>query len=67
MKDLNSNILDYLSEKYINKSYPDCKVDEGICIRNTRNNEIFKFKSPNFLLFEQKELDNGVSNIEDEQ
>lgn len=67
IKDLNSNILDYLSEKYINKSYPDCKVDEGICIRNTRNNEIFKFKSPNFLLFEQKELDNGISNIEDEQ
>lgn len=67
IKNLNSNILDYLSEKYINKSYPDCKVDEGICIRNTRNNEIFKFKSPNFLLFEQKELDNGISNIEDEQ
>jgi tRNA-binding EMAP/Myf-like protein len=67
IKDLNTNILDYLTEKYINKSYPDCKIDEGICIRNTRNNEIFKYKSPNFLLFEQKELDNDVSNIEDEQ
>lgn len=67
IKNLKVDIFEYLTDKYINKSYPDCKVDEGICVRNTRNNEIFKYKSPNFLLFEQKELDNDIPNIEDEQ
>lgn len=68
IKDISDkDLLGYLFKRYLNKSYPDCKVDEGICIRNATNNEIFKYKSPNFLLAEQKELDEGVSNIEDEQ
>lgn len=59
--------LQWLSDSYLNKSYADCKVDEGICIRNERTNEIFKLKSPNFILAENNMQEKDISNIEDEQ
>lgn len=45
-----------------------CKTDvwgEGVCIRI--NDEVFKFKSSNFLLMEEKQLEQETSNIEDQQ
>jgi tRNA-binding EMAP/Myf-like protein len=60
-------LQEYLKEKYLNKSYSDCKNDEGICIRVSETNEIFKFKSPNFILRENQNLDKGVVDIEAEQ
>jgi hypothetical protein len=51
--------LEELQEKYLNKSYPDCKIDEGICIRN-EHHEIYKLKSPNFLKYET-DLDEKVT------
>lgn len=60
-------ILEKLKDKYLNKSYPDCKVDEGVCIRLKANDEIYKLKSPNFIAKESKELEAGVENIEDQQ
>lgn len=59
------DVLEYLSKTYLNKSYSDCKVDEGICIRHVKTNEIFKLKSPNFLLKEQKSLEEGVETMEE--
>ncbi len=56
-----------LSKMYLNKSYADCKVDEGVCIRNERTNEIFKLKSPNFILAENNNAEIEEINIEDEQ
>jgi hypothetical protein len=61
------NLLEYLKEKYLDKSYPDCKVDEGICIRVRATDEIFKLKSPLFILGENAEAEQGVENIEDAQ
>ena len=58
------DLLKYLSTTYLNKSYSDCKVDEGICIRHVKTNEIFKLKSPNFLLKEQKSLEEDVQTLE---
>jgi len=58
------DLLKYLSTTYLNKSYSDCKVDEGICIRHVKTNEIFKLKSPNFLLKEQKSLEEDVQTME---
>lgn len=49
---MDENLLDYLQQIYLNKSYPDCKIDEGICIRLRENDEIFKLKSPNFIKME---------------
>lgn len=46
------SLLDYLQHKYLNKSYPDCIIDEGICIRLRATDEIFKLKSPNFIKME---------------
>ena len=62
-----TNIVDCLSKTYLNKSLPDCKVDEGICIRNERTSEIFKLKSPNFILAENDSAEKEVVNVEDEQ
>jgi len=45
-------LLTYLKDKYLNKSYPDCKIDEGVCIRLRDTDEIFKLKSPNFIKME---------------
>lgn len=57
-------LLEYLSEKYLNKSYPDCKIDEGICIR--LGDEIFKLKSPKFILMESDLQEKEITNIEDD-
>lgn len=61
------DIIQTLTVLYLNKSYGDCKVDEGICIRNERTNEIFKLKSPNFILAENNNAEIEEINIEDEQ
>jgi hypothetical protein len=58
------HLLDYLKQKYLDKSYDDCKVDEGICIRLVETDEIFKLKSPKFIEGESKELEQGVSDGE---
>lgn len=63
----NDDMLDKLKSKYLDKSYPDCKVDEGICIRVRKTDEIFKLKSPKFIAKESEQLDSGVENIEDNQ
>ena len=55
-------VLEYLKEAYLDKSYPDCKVDEGICIRHRGSNEIFKLKSPKFIMGESAELEKGIEN-----
>ena len=60
----NDNLLEYLQDKYLNKSYPDCKIDEGICIRLRENNEIFKLKSPNFIKMESDNQENDVQEFE---
>ena len=61
-----TNIVDCLSKTYLNKSFPDCKVDEGVCIRNERTNEIFKLKSPDFILGESNSAEKEEINVEDE-
>lgn len=63
----NGNLLEFLKDTYLNKSYPDCKIDEGICIRLRNTDEIFKLKSPNFIKMESDEQEKGVENIEDLQ
>ena len=60
------DLLGVLSEQYLNKSYSDCKIDEGICIRNfSKGGEIYKYKSPNFLKVESDEQEAGIVNTED--
>jgi len=58
------NLLEFLQEEYLNKSYPDCKIDEGICIRVRNTDEIFKLKSPNFIKMESDDQENGVEEKE---
>lgn len=61
------DILPQLAEKYLDKKCIYCKNDvwaEGVCIRI--NNEIYKFKSKNFLLMEDKQLEQEVNNIEEQ-
>lgn len=57
-----------LSDVYLNKKAVDCNnnPDEGIVIRvkNGLKLLVCKFKSPNFLLKETKEIDNGTEDIE---
>lgn len=48
------DLKDVITNKFLNKSYPDCKVDEGICVRV--GDDIYKVKSPNFVLKETNEL-----------
>ena len=61
---LDESLLDYLQQKYLNKSYPDCKIDEGICIRLRNTDEIFKLKSPNFIKMESDNQENEVEEKE---
>lgn len=61
-EDASTLFVDSLKSKYLDKSYPDCKVDEGVCIRIRETNEIFKLKSPLFILGENAELDKGIEN-----
>lgn len=58
------DIIQTLTVLYLNKSYGDCKVDEGICIRNERTNEIFKLKSSAFILKENSDAENEIIDIE---
>ena len=58
------SLLGYLQQKYLNKSYPDCKIDEGICIRIRETDEIFKLKSPNFIKMESDNQENEVEEQE---
>ena len=58
------SLLGYLQQKYLNKSYPDCKIDEGICIRIREKDEIFKLKSPNFIKMESDNQENEVEEQE---
>ena len=58
------SLLGFLSQKYLNKSYPDCKIDEGVCIRIRGTEEIFKLKSPNFIKMESDLQEQGVEDIE---
>lgn len=61
---LDESLLGYLQQTYLNKSYPDCKIDEGICIRIRETGEIFKLKSPNFIKMESDNQENEVEEIE---
>ena len=61
---LDENLLEYLQQKYLNKSYPDCKIDEGVCVRIVETDEIFKLKSPNFILHESSNQENGIEEVE---
>lgn len=61
---LDESLLSYLQQKYLNKSYPDCKIDEGICVRIRETDEIFKLKSPNFIKMESDNQENEVEEQE---
>ena len=61
---LDENLLGYLQQTCLNKSYSDCKIDEGICIRVRETDEIFKLKSPNFIKMESDNQENGVEEQE---
>jgi hypothetical protein len=61
---VDSSLLDYLQQTYLNKSYNDCKIDEGICVRIRETDEIFKLKSPNFIMMESTNQENGVEEKE---
>lgn len=60
----NESLLDYLQKKYLNKSYSDCKIDEGIVIRLRETDELFKLKSPNFIRMESDNQENEVEEQE---
>jgi RNA ligase (TIGR02306 family) len=59
-----SSLLGYLQQTYLNKSYSDCKIDEGICVRIRETDEIFKLKSPNFIKMESDDQENEVEEKE---
>lgn len=61
---LDESLLGYLQQKYLNKSYSDCKIDEGICVRVRETDEIFKLKSPNFIKMESDNQENEVEEQE---
>lgn len=58
------DLLLRFQEAYLDKSYPDCKVDEGVCIRVRGTDEIYKLKSPKFIAGESAALEKGVEDIE---
>lgn len=55
-------LVEYLSSQYLDKDFPDCKIDEGICIRLRGTEQIFKLRSPKFLERESKQLEQGIEN-----
>lgn len=57
-------MLEVMRIKYLDKSYPDCKVDEGVCIRVRGTDEIYKLKSPKFIVGESAALEKGEVDIE---
>ena len=56
------DLLEVLKDKYLDKSFDDCQVDEGVCIRVRGTDEIYKLKSPRFLIGESAELEKGIEN-----
>lgn len=56
------DLLQRLQEAYLDKSYPDCDTDEGVCIRVRGTDEIYKLKSPKFIAGESAELEKGIEN-----
>ena len=58
------NLLQILQDAYLNKSFPDCRIDEGVCIRVRSSDEIFKLKSPNFIKMESDNQENEVAEQE---
>lgn len=52
--------LESLKVDYLDKSYNDCKIDEGVVIRIRENDELFKLKSPSFILKESGDLEKGL-------
>lgn len=67
---IQNKLIDYLSEAYLEKKCSLCRNDvwaEGICVRVDIPYSVFKLKSKNFTLAEDKLLEQEVSNIEDEQ
>lgn len=64
VKEFGEDFLESLREKYLNKSYKDCKIDEGVCIKIRSTDEIFKFKSPNFIKMESDNQENEVQETE---
>lgn len=68
-KHWNEEFVKKLEEKYNDKKCSMCKNDvyeEGIVLRkeNPFVFEVYKLKSPNFLLWETKQLDEGVVDLE---
>jgi RNA ligase (TIGR02306 family) len=61
---LDESLLGYLQQIYLDKSYPDCKIDEGICIKLRKTDEIFKLKSPFFIKMESDNQENEVEEQE---
>lgn len=57
---LDESLLGYLQQTYLNKSYPDAKIDEGICVKLRQTDEVFKLKSPNFIKMESDNQENEV-------
>ncbi len=62
--EIDTDVLRLLQDAYLNKSYPDCKIDEGICIRVRATDEIYKLKSPNFIKMESDNQENEVEEKE---
>lgn len=58
------DLLNFLQDKYLNKSYEDCKIDEGIVIRVRDTDELYKLKSPNFIKMESDNQENGIEEFE---
>lgn len=56
------DLLQRLQEVYLDKSFPDCKVDEGVVIRVRQTDELYKLKSPKFIAGESAELEKGIEN-----
>lgn len=54
------DLLQRFKYVYLDKSYKDCSIDEGVVIRNRKTDELLKLKSPKFLLKETDDLDKGI-------
>lgn len=57
-----NDLLERLKDAYLDKTFPDCKIDEGVCIKVRGADEILKLKSPKFIEGESKELEQGIEN-----
>lgn len=53
------HLLDKLKDTYLDKSYNDCKIDEGVCIKVRDTDTIYKLKSPAFIAGESASLEKG--------